>query len=341
LENNQIPSVYLWYGEDRYVLAEALRRLKEVFLAEDPSGSNITIFRGKDSAPEDVVEAANTASFFSRRLVIVDDIPYFHQSKTKDKAKENSPDPGEPESDHYGEESLLAYLENLNPDSCLVLISEKVNRGRKLYKAISKSGKVVEFAYPQGQPEWLSWIQKETRARGKQMSPAAASFLLEFAGHHTGILSQELDKLALFTGAKTEIGKEDISKVCISLAETTVFAMLDAIAAGKTGDALLKLKEVLSQEYYLKVHTMIVRQVRLLLAACLLRKQGATVERLVEVAGIKPFEGNKVYRQAGSFNPQRLAEAMEDCLKTELALKSSGGDPHFLLEMMVIRLCRK
>lgn len=343
LQHAQIPPVYLWYGEDRYSLTEALRILKEAFLAEDPSGSNIELFIGKDTASQEIVAAANTTSFFSRRLVIVDDIPYFNQAKSKDKGKGNSSDDNgeELEVSITDEESILDYVQNPNPDTILVLISEKVNRGRKLFKGISKAGKVLEFAYPQGMPEWLHWIQKEAKARGKQISSGDASFLLEYAGHHTGILCQELDKLALYIGERGEITKIDIERVGIPLIETTVFAMLDAIATGKTAEALLKLKEVLSQDYYLKVHTMIVRQVRLLLAASLIRKQGGTAEKLIETAGIKPFEGNKVFRQAVAFTPGRLAGAMEDCLSTELALKSSGGNPHFLLEMMVIRLCRK
>ncbi len=351
IDNNQLPPVYLWYGEDRYTLIEALHLLKDFFQNEDPSGSGIEVFLGKDSTAQIVVASANTSSFFSRRLVIFDDIPYFNQGKGKGKTKSSakaSAEDGQEESDSLGRnegediDSLLEYLQNPNPATCLVLISEKVNRGRKIFKAIAKVGKVLEFSYPKGQAEWLAWIQKEAKSRGKRLSPATASFLLEWAGHHTGILSRELDKLILYTGEKPEISREDISRVCIPLIETTIFNMLDAIASGKAGDALLKLKEVLGQEYHLKVHTMIVRQVRLLLAGSLLRKRGETVRKFMEVTGIRSsFEGNKVFRQASAFSPEKLAKALEDCLQTELALKSSAGNPHLLLEMMIIRFCQK
>lgn len=344
LANKQIPPAYLWYGEDRYSLAEALKLLKDFFRAEDPSGSGIEIFPGENLVAAKVIEAANTSSFFARRLVIVDDLPYFKQAKGENDSKEEE----EPEADsawtgnqNEDVEAFLAYLENPNPATCLLLISEKVNKGRKLYKAMAKAGQVLQFSYPKGQAEWLKWIQKEVQARGKKINPATASFLLEWVGHHTGILNRELDKLVLYGGEKKEIHKGDIEAVCVPLIETTIFAMLDAIAAGKTGDALQKLKEVLSQEYHLKVYTMIVRQVRLLLAASLVRRRGERVDEFMKIAGIRtPFEGNKIYRQAAHFAPQKLAEALEDCLQTELALKNSGGNPHLLLEMMVIRFCQ-
>jgi len=346
IQNNQIPPIYLWYGEDRYSLTEALKALKAVFLAEDPSGSGIEVFLGKEITTEEVAGSANTSSFFSRRLVIVDDIPYFSQGKGKADGQED--DGTRLETDPAGEaegpntDRLLAYCQNPNPATCLVLISEKVNRGRKLYKEISKAGKIIEFAYPKGQAEWLAWIAKETKAREKNIKPSTAAYLLERVGHNTGILSQELDKLCLYIGKKEDISQADIDAVCISLIETTVFAMLDAIAAGNSREAIQKLSDVLSQEYFLKVHTMFVRQIRLLLAASVLRQRRGTVERFMEVTGIRsPFEGNKIFRQAAGFTPEKLCRALEDCLQTELALKSSGGNPHLLLEMMVIRFCRK
>lgn len=345
IQNKQIPPIYLWYGEDRYSLTEALKILKGVFLEEDPSGSGIESFQGKNIAPEEVAEVANTSSFFSRRLVIVDDITYFNQGKGKPDVEDEGITVGldsSGRSDGMNTDRILGYCQNPNPTTCLVMISEKVNRGRKLYKEIVKTGKVLEFCYPKGQTEWLAWIQKEAKRRGKNINATTASFLVDCVGHHTGILSQELDKVSVYIGGKQEISKEDINDICISLIETTVFAMLDAIAAGDSHHAIQRLTEVLSQEYYLKVHTMIVRQIRLLLAGSLVRRRGGTVEKLMDIAGIRSsFEGNKIFRQAASFTPEKLCQGMEDCLQTELALKSSGGNPHLLLEMMVIRLCQR
>ena len=87
IENGNIAPVYLLYGEDRYSIVEALKILKQVFLEQDSSGSGIEYYLGKDISPESIIGAANTAAFFSQRLVIVDDIPYFNQTKNKDDSK--------------------------------------------------------------------------------------------------------------------------------------------------------------------------------------------------------------------------------------------------------------
>ena len=346
IESGNIPVVYLLYGEDRYSLIESLKMLKKVFIQEDASGSSIEFFSGKDVSPEIIVEAANTVSFFSRKVVIVDDIPYFIQGKNKSDSKadekidEEDNDNGK-ETEEVGDTTiLLEYCQNPNPSTCLVLIAAKANKGRKLYKEIARVGKIIEFSNPKGPAEWVMWIQREAKVRGKSISASTAAFLVEWAGHHPGVLTQEMDKLTSYLGDKREINEDDIIRVCIPLVETTIFAMLDAIAAGNSKDALHKLKEVLSQEHYLKVQTMIVRQIRLLLAGTLVRKRREKVEDLINYTKIKPYEGNKVFRQAVNFSPDKMAVAMQECLQTDMALKRSG-DPHLLMEMMVLNLCNK
>lgn len=372
IASGQLPPVYLWHGEDRYYLAEALKRLKEVFYAEDPSGMGVETFLGKEVTPLDVVEAANTASFFSRRLVVVDNITYYKIKKTKNQAEakplENklpetlSNQPGEEEENRQEErydedgflhepeipseqawEPLLDYLADPNPGTCLVLISPTIHRGRKLTKAVEKVGKVLEFAYPNKNrlEDWVEWVQKEASTRGRSIDKTTAGYLVNRAGHHTGILSQELDKIAIYLGERQEIGKEDVQALSVPLIETGIFDMLKAVAERNTKEALRQLNEVLSYQYHMAVHAMIVRQLRLLLMAAISRRRRESVERFIEVAGIKPYEGHKVFRQAGYFTPEKLAEGLADCLETELAIKSSMGAPPFLLELMVLRLCRK
>ncbi len=209
-----------------------------------------------------------------------------------------------------------------------------------MYKAISKAGKTIEFNMPSELRDWQEWIANRSKENGKRISGQNAAFLVEWAGHNTGILGAEIDKLTIYLGERQEIAQEDITRVCIPMTETTVFKMLDGIAAKNSKEALQKLREVMAREHYLKIHTMIVRQVRLLLTACYIRANGGKAEELMKIASIKPFEANKVFRQSVKFNFAMLEKAMEDCLETDLAFKTSGSDPHLLLEMMVIKLCR-
>lgn len=321
IAKNRIPPVYLWYGEERFFLQEALKLLKEYYLTDDPSGSAIEAFPSRSVTPEQIVESANTASFFSGKLLIVEDIPYF---------QEGQGDALEP---------FYPYLENPNPGTCLVFLAQSVNRGRKLYKAIEKAGVILEFGTPKRLQDWQAWLESELKARGKSMRPEVKTLFLEWTGHQVGVLSQELDKLVLYIGDRETIRAEDIKEVVPQTVEATVFELLDAVAARSSADALQKLHQVLREEHPLKVLTLLSRQVRLLLGANAMRKQGRVLDEAPRLLGIKPFEAQKIWQKSAKLTWEQLSWGLKECLDTEVGIKTGKGDAELLLELMVTKFC--
>ena len=322
VSQGRIAAVYLWHGEERFQMQECLARLKKNYLTDDPSGSGIESCSADEVSPRQIVERANEMSFFQQRLLIIDDVTYFQDGQSAEL------DP------------LYEYLANPNQATCLVLLAEKINRGRKLYKLIEQNGEIWEFNAPKRYQEWQDWLKAELKARGKSMNSEAGRLFLERAGHQTGILSQELDKLAVFVGEREIIRVDDVQLLTPRTVETTVFQLLDAVAQRKTGEALRNLHDVLLEEHPLKVLTMLERQLRLLLGAQSWRDQGGNGAELSSVLKISPFEAQKVWQQAQRLSWDALVKAMKECLRTGIALKSSGGDPGFLLEIMVVKFCR-
>lgn len=320
----ELPPVYLWHGEDKFLLKEAVQVLKNSFLVADPSGSGIESLPGKEAPLAQVIEYANTVSFFAKRLLVIEDIPYFQDNLS------------------INLDSLYAYLASPNPDTCLLLLAEHVHRGRKLYKLIEQNGVILEFAVPKSSQDWLMWMKDAVRGCGKRMSSEVMLFFLDWAGHNTGVVSRELDKVAAYVGEREDIGKDDIREIVNRTVEATVFELVDAIAARSAEDALNKLHEVLRAEHHLKVLTMIVRQIRLLLAARSWRRQGGKGADFGSVVGVKsPYAARKIWQQSEKLAYQVLSEGLAKCLQTEVALKSGGGDPVFLLELLIVEICNK
>jgi DNA polymerase III subunit delta len=321
ITKNQVPSVYLWYGEERFFIQEALKLLKESFLKNDPSGSGIETIAARNVTPEQIVERANTASFFSGKLLIIEDIPYF---------QEGQGDTLEP---------FYPYLANPNPSTCLVFLAQSVNRGRKLYKAIEQAGVILEFGTPKRLQDWQVWLDGELKTRNKIMRSETKALFLEWAGHHPGILSRELDKLVLYVGDRETIRSEDIKEIVPQTVEATVFELLDAVASRSSTVALEKLHQVLREEHSLKVLTLMVRQVRLLLGASAMREQGRVQEEAPRLLGIKPYEAQKIWQKSSKLSWEQLSGALKECLETEVAIKTGKGDAELLLEIMVTKFC--
>jgi DNA polymerase-3 subunit delta len=318
---NQVPPVYLWYGDERFFIQEALKVLKESYILNDPSGSGIETVSARNVTPDEIVERANTASFFSGKLLIIEDIPYFQEGQ--------------------GEtlEPFYPYLSNPNPGTCLVFLAQSINRGRKFYKAIEQAGVVLEFSSPKRAQDWLAWLDNELKLRGKTMRPEVKTLFLEWAGHQPGVLSRELDKLVLYVGDRETIRAEDIKEIVPQTLEATVFELLDAVAARSTALALQKLHQVLREEHPLKVLTLLVRQVRLLLGASAMRQQGRVLDEAPRLLGIKPYEAQKIWQKSAKLSWEQLSSALKECLETEVAIKTGKGDAELLLEIMVTKFC--
>jgi len=318
--SGEISPVYLWYGEDRFLIQEGLKVLKSFYFMTDPSGSGIEQVSAKELSPAVIVERANTMSFFANRLVIVEDVTYFQDGQTADL------------------EPFLDYFANPNPTTCLLLISESVHRGRKFYKALDKTGEIMEFCAPKRQ-EWPAWVQSELKAREKSMDTQVISLFIEWTGHHTGVLCQELDKLVIFVGERKKITADDIKAITPQSIETSIFDLLDAVASRSASKALQALRDVLRKEPALKVLALLVRQVRLLLGCDALRRRGGNVAEAPAALGFSPYEAQKVWQQAARLSTKQLSKALSECLNTDLALKTGGGDAGLLLEIMIIKFC--
>ncbi|EGW37895.1 DNA polymerase III subunit delta [Desulfosporosinus sp. OT] len=317
----KISPVYLWYGEDRFLIQEALQVLKSFYFTTDPSGSGIELVSAKELSPGGIVERANTMSFFANHLVVVEEVTYFQDGQTADL------------------EPFWDYFSNPNPSTCLLFIAGNVHKGRKFYKAIDRAGEILEFCGPKRPQEWLAWVQSELKIRGKSMDTQVATQFIEWAGHHTGVLSQELDKLVIFTGDRQKITVEDVKTITPRTIEASIFDLLDAVANRTSAKAIQTLQEVSREEHPLKILALLVRQVRLLLGCNALRKRGGNVAEAPSLLGISPYEAQKVWQQSVRISTDQLAKALSECLNTDLALKTGGGDPGLLLEMMIIKFC--
>lgn len=319
IKRQTIPNLWMWHSDDRFLLQEGLEILLKYYSEIDPSGSNVERLSAKQYPPRDIIDRANAGSFFPN-LLIIDDVPYFQDSQ-------------------LDLEPLYDYIKNPNPRTCLLFFVENIHKGRKLYKEMSKLGAVMEFAVPRRRSEWQEWINGEAKKRGKVINPGASAFLLDWAGHHPGVLSQEMDKLILAIGPRSEISVEDIRINVTRTIEASIFDLLDALAKQISSKAVDTLREILRQEHPLKVLTLITRQMRLLLGVQAAQEKRLTEDEAGTILGIKPYELQKVWQQARLFPENILVSGLKECLQIERAIKTGRGEALHLLEFFIIKFC--
>jgi DNA polymerase-3 subunit delta len=216
----------------------------------------------------------------------------------------------------------------------------------RLHKLLAAEKGLIESSIPKEAQltKWLvDWAQ---RRHGLQITPAAADELAELIGSESGLLDQELAKLALITPPGQKITPETITRSVGGWRTRTTWDMLDAALDGKTAEALKQLDRLLaSGEQPVGVLGQISASLRRLGAATRLILQAEAAGRrlalpsALQQAGVKPFVLQKVERQLRRLGRHRGAKLYNWLLEADLDLKGESHlPPRLILERLIVRI---
>ena len=174
------------------------------------------------------------------------------------------------------------------------------------------------------------------------MSPQAVDLLARFVGGNLWIMTNEIDKLVLFTSGR-RIEEEDVRRVVSYAQEANVFAMVDAILEFKAGLAEQLLEHLLQHgptPAFLMV--MLARQVRMMVRISELRRQRKSEVEIQDKLNLtSEFVLRKTLEQANRYSLPRLKEVYHRILEADLAIKTGKYDNELALNILVAELCQK
>lgn len=185
IKKGKIAPIYFLMGEEPYYIDAISNYIGANVLSEEEKGFNQTILYGRDVSVEDIVSNAKRYPMMAEKQVIIikeaQDL-----SRTIDK--------------------LENYANQPQPTTVLVICYKykKLDKRKKVYKAIEKSGVIVESKklYDNQVPDW---IRRVLTGKGYSIAPKAAQMLVEFLGTDLGKITNELEKLQLILPKGTEI----------------------------------------------------------------------------------------------------------------------------------------
>jgi DNA polymerase III delta subunit len=213
---------YLLYAEDAYLLTEALLEVKRTV----PEAERDFLFHPFDilspeGAPplEQITDVLYTVPFFSggRKVVAIEGV----------------------------HKTLAGYIGKPSPDSVLLLLyagSLKKTTKDKLAGAKLISLDIRERDIP-------FWLKEKAGKKGFTLSRDAVDYLMGTIGPDAGLLSSEVEKLAML--GKKNLTAEDISGMVRGLGDYDVFDLIRALKA-RDADRVFSIYSVLStvQEPY-------------------------------------------------------------------------------------------
>jgi DNA polymerase III delta subunit len=179
------------------------------------------------------------------------------------------------------------------------------------------------------------WIEERATERGMTLAPGAAKALAERVGAFVregdvdrsgqGRLAvAELAKLALYRpgGAVTA---DDVAALVAEAVPASTWAMLDAVAMRGVGSAASLLERVLDATPEPVVLVQLHRRIRELLEVADRRERGETPGSLVRTMKLKPFRAETLARQAASWTPGELEDALGGLLELDATIKGAAG----------------
>jgi DNA polymerase-3 subunit delta len=266
--------------------------------------------------PIDIASAARVFPMLGdRRIVIV--LRAERLLKPKRAARQDDED--EEDAAESGEAldagAIEDYLQSPSESSTLVFVATEIDRTRRLTKRLLEKASVTTFAgmdaaMPAERRDLLAaadaGLQDELRRAGRTMDKAARQMLLERAGADISKLRGDLERLVLYTEGRAEIVVSDVIEVTSEHHAEDPWAVVNAISEGNAARALAE--------------------------------AGRRLERGESPHGLVGQLRWWVSTRLAEADASRVKPALAALLRTDLALKQSGGEDRVLIERLVVEL---
>lgn len=332
IKQNDIAPVYLLFGEEYQISKLMAKQLKDHLVTPDFESLNFIKYDERKHSLFDLVTFCETMPFMSeKRLVFVADDNLLYGTV------------GDEEAD-----ALVSYIKNPNASTCLVFLTRRQDKKRKITKALHQYAAVVESPRADRQ-ELENWILKRLRVGGKQTDRETMNALvvgLEYLEKGSRMtledVDNELEKIMSFAKDRNRITEQDVNLVLARGMEQSIFRMLELLGMGQIKESLDVLNSLFEMgEPVGRILYMVVRQLRMMYRSKLLKAKGYSTDQIAAETDFKPFMIRSALKQAGYFSEEKLQKAYDRCAGMDQMFKSSKNDPKILLEMLIFDLGQK
>jgi DNA polymerase III subunit delta len=202
-------------------------------------------------------------------------------------------------------EALEEYLASPSPECVLVFVAgDGLKRNLKPVQLLEKQAVVVDCDPLADAGDAIAWSKAEAEREGVRIEAGAARLLARLAGGDITRLRGEFERALLFASGDGVITEAAVQEIASAPTTQDPWAMTNAIERRQAGEALRELALKLDAG---EVPVMIL--------------------------------GQLAWFARAKLAPARVEQAVGAVFRTDLALKTSRGEPRVLLERLVVELC--
>ena len=317
IKNSSYQPVYLFYGEETYLIRQYRDKLLQALVAEDDN-MNFSSYEGKGINTKEIIDLAETLPFFAEHRVILMENTNFFKEACDD---------------------LAAYIKEMSAETTTVFLflEENVDKRSKMYKAVKAKGACIEFGR-QTDKILMQWILTRLKREKRKITTGVMQLFLSKTGNDMERIDKELEKLLCYTMGKEIIEAEDVETICVGQVTNQIFDMVNAISAKDKRTALHLYYDLLAlKEPPMRILFLITRQFHILYQMKSGMNAGLGQSELASICKIPSFAVRKHQAQAKSFSLQELKKAFSDGIQMEEDVKTGKINDQLAVEWMIIR----
>ena len=332
--------LHVIFGDDEFRASEALRALKAAIDTDGSLATNTTVLAARGLTPQTLIQHAAAIPFLSpSRLVVVEGlISSLGGRRGVVEAWQQIVDfvPLMPESNHL----VLIEPPRKRDDRGRGVGGSPLLAALRAFPNVTVTELNELKTWARGGPsEVARWLQDRAVQRGISIEPKALEALTDLVGANLRALASELEKLAMYTGARA-ITADDVRLLTPQAREERIFDLVDAVVEGRAADALRLLRRMREDgsESASHLFSLIARQLRMMVRAAELIDARAPAEAIGAATGARGYPLEKLTRQARAAGRSASEASLRAVERSDFSVKTGRLDDDLALELLVVRL---
>lgn len=326
-----MESLYLFYGEENYLIEDAIKKIKKSF-AELIEGINL--IKIDENNIGGLLSNIETPCFgFDKKLIIVKNSGIL---KKEGKKKNTYLASLAEKTANYIKENI----DTIKQDNVIIFVEDEIEKNQ-LYKAIEENGKVCNFAQEK-MPDLIRRIKTIANAYKVQIQDMDARYLVECCGTNLQDIINEIRKLIEYVGENGTIGKKEIDMLTTKKIDSVIFDLTDNLGKKNIKSSM----EIFYNLIYQKepVQKILVTLYNHFKKLYLVKIAISSNEKIEDALKLKPNQSfliTKYKQQAGYFTIQELRKILEEFINLDYNYKIGLIDLNIGIEAILCRYCGK
>ena len=330
INKKQIKGIYLFYGEETFLLDQQVSKIKKIF-GEKVKGINYILI--DETNVQELISDIETPAFgFEKKLIIAKNTGIF---KREGKGRSGGPSK---ELKEKINEYIKQNIDLINEVAIIIFIENEVEKN-SIYNTIEKLGIICNFE-EQKAFQIIKRLKSICNIYKVNVDESTLQYLIECCGTNMQDLINEIRKLIEYAGINGTIQKRDIDKLCIKKIESVIFDLTDNLGQKKVKEAIDVLHNLITaKEPIQKILITLYNHFKKLYFVKLAIKDNKDIANVLNLKPNQMFLINKYKVQAKSFKTFELRKIIQELEDLDYKFKIGLIDLDIGLEAILCTYC--